>query len=89
MSVIKKEIEVTILLALVKCVSEQCYMLNEQHKLQVKQKFNRLFKAAKQYELEIDKIMEQTDDFNIELIYDTLMETINESKAKVYEGIQD
>ncbi len=86
---IKKEIESVILLALVKCVSEQCYILNHQHKMQVKQKFNRLFKAAKQYEKEIDLIMESTGDFGVESVYDTIMETINDSKTKVYEQIKD
>ena len=86
---IKKEIESVILLALIKCVSEQCYILNHQHKMQVKQKFNRLFKAAKQYEKEIDLIMESTGDFGVESVYDTMMETINDSKTKVYEHIKD
>jgi|ETNvirnome_6_100_1030635.scaffolds.fasta_scaffold84281_2 hypothetical protein len=86
---IKKEIESVILLALIKCVSEQCYILNHQHKMQVKQKFNRLFKAAKQYEKEIDLIMESTGDFGVESVYDTIMETINDSKTKVYEQIKD
>jgi|TARA_R110002012_G_C11201883_1_gene559989 hypothetical protein len=86
---IKKEIESVILLALIKCVSEQCYILNHQHKMQVKQKFNRLFKAAKQYEKEIDLIMESTGDFGVESVYDTMMETINDSKTKVYEQITD
>ena len=77
------------MLALIKCVSEQCYILNHQHKMQVKQKFNRLFKAAKQYEKEIDLIMESTGDFGVESVYDTMMETINDSKPKVYEQITD
>ena len=44
-------------------------------------------KAARNYEKEIDVIMEQTGDFNIENVYDTIMETINESKTIVYEQI--
>ena len=60
MSKIKQEIEVVILLALVKCVSEQCAILKDQHKMNVKQKFNRLLKAAKVYENEIDVVMEET-----------------------------
>ena len=87
MSEIKREIEVIVLLALVKCVSEQCSVLKDQHSMNVKQKFNRLMKAARNYEKEIDVIMEQTGDFNIENVYDTIMETINESKTIVYEQI--
>ena len=89
MSRVKAEIEATILLALVKCVSEQCAVLKDQHKQNVKQKFNRLLSAARQYEKEIDVIMKQTGDFNIESVYDTLMETINDSKTIVYEQFQD
>tara|TARA_R110000744_G_scaffold314109_2_gene421173 strand:- start:512 stop:775 length:264 start_codon:yes stop_codon:yes gene_type:complete len=87
MSKIKQEIEVVILLALVKCVSEQCAILKDQHKMNVKQKFNRLLKAAKVYENEIDVVMEETGDFNIENVYDTIMESINESKTIVYEQV--
>jgi len=87
MSEIKREVEVIVLLALVKCVSEQCSVLKDQHSMNVKQKFNRLMKAARNYEKEIDVIMEQTGDFNIENVYDTIMETINESKTIVYEQI--
>lgn len=87
MSEIKREIEVVVLLALVKCVSEQCAVLKDQHSMNVKQKFNRLLKAARVYEKEIDVIMESTGDFNIENVYDTIMETINESKTIVYEQI--
>ena len=87
MSKIKQEIEVVILLALVKCVSEQCAILKDQHKMNVKQKFNRLLKAAKVYENEIDVVMEETGDFNIENVYDTIMESINESKTIVYEEV--
>ena len=65
MSEIKREIEVVVLLALVKCVSEQCAVLKDQHSMNVKQKFNRLLKAAKMYEREIDFVMETTGDFNI------------------------
>lgn len=87
MSEIKREVEVIVLLALVKCVSEQCSVLKDQHSMNVKQKFNRLIKAARNYEKEIDLIMDQTGDFNIENVYDTIMETINESKTIVYEQI--
>lgn len=87
MSEIKREIEIIVLLALVKCVSEQCAVLKDQHSMNVKQKFNRLIKAARNYEKEIDLIMETTGDFNIENVYDTIMETINDSKTIVYEQV--
>ena len=37
---INKEVEISILLALVLCVDEQIYILKDQHKLNVKNKFN-------------------------------------------------
>tara|TARA_R110002049_G_scaffold39139_1_gene120777 strand:+ start:89 stop:361 length:273 start_codon:yes stop_codon:yes gene_type:complete len=86
---VKKEIESVILLALVKCVSEQCSILKDQHKLNVKRKFNKLLSTARAYEREIDNVMEQTGDFGVETVYDTIMETINESKEKVYDGFQN
>lgn len=89
MARVKAEIEATILLALVKCVSEQCAILKDQHNQNVKQKFNRLLGAAKQYEKEIDDIMQNTGDYSIENVYDAIMETINDSKTIVYEQFQD
>ena len=52
MSSVKKEIEIVMLLAMVKCVSEQCDILRDQHKHQAKQKFNRMFNVVKNYEQE-------------------------------------
>ena len=49
--------------------------------------FNKLLSTARAYEREIDNVMEQTGDFGVETVYDTIMETINESKEKVYEQI--
>jgi len=84
MSSVKKEIEIVMLLAMVKCVSEQCDILREQHKHQAKQKFNRMFNCVKNYEHEINKAMFVSNDYTIDIVFDTLMDAIGDSKDVLY-----
>lgn len=77
---IRKNMDINVALALVKCLTEQLAGMQWQHSYQVKQKFNKLLKVARQYEKEIDKSMELSNDDNIENIYDAFMESIVEAK---------
>jgi len=81
MSSVKKEIEIVMLLAMVKCVSEQCDILRDQHKHQAKQKFNRLIKIAKIYDDEIINNGNHEDD--VDVIYDKIMDIIIELKQLI------
>tara|TARA_R110001592_G_scaffold44946_1_gene143997 strand:- start:527 stop:805 length:279 start_codon:yes stop_codon:yes gene_type:complete len=76
----RKIMDVNVALALVKCLTEQLAGMQWQHSHQIKQKFNKLLKVARQYEKEIDKSMEETNDESIENIYDAFMESIVEGK---------
>ena len=78
MSSVKKEIEIVMLLAMVKCVSEQCDILRDQ------QKFNRMFNVVKNYEQEINKAMFVSNDYTIDIVFDTLMDAIVDSKDVLY-----
>lgn len=83
---INKEVEISILLALVLCVDEQIYILKDQHKFNVKNKFNKLLKVSKKYENEVRKSMELSGEYGIEAVYDALMDSISEAKDKAYEN---
>tara|TARA_R110002072_G_scaffold121850_3_gene256082 strand:+ start:2939 stop:3250 length:312 start_codon:yes stop_codon:yes gene_type:complete len=72
--------DVNVTLALVKCLSEQIHGMRWDYKQNLKNKFNKLFKVVKQYENEINKSMDETNDESIELIYDAFMDSICESK---------
>ena len=82
---INKEVEISILLALVLCLDEQIHVLKDQHKLDLKRKFNKLLRTSKQYESEIKKSMEISGEYGIEAIYEALMDSISEAKNKAYE----
>jgi hypothetical protein len=73
-------LDVNLALALVKCLSEHLHTMQWTHSNRVKQKFNKLFKVAKNYESEIDKSIHDTSDTTIENIYDALMDSICEAK---------
>jgi len=82
---IKKEVEISILLALILCVDEQVYILKDQHKMNVKNKFNKLLNVSKKYEKEVQKSMELTGDYGIESVKEALMDSITEAKRIAYE----
>jgi len=82
---IKKEVEISILLALILCVDEQVYILKDQHKMNVKDKFNKLLNVSKKYEKEVQKSMELTGDYGIESVKEALMDSITEAKRIAYE----
>tara|TARA_R110001632_G_scaffold101485_4_gene209163 strand:+ start:2026 stop:2337 length:312 start_codon:yes stop_codon:yes gene_type:complete len=77
---IRKNMDINVTLALVKCLTEQLAGMQWDYSHQVKQKFNRFLKVARVYEKEIDKSMELSNDDNIENIYDAFMESIVEAK---------
>ena len=83
---IKKEVEISILLALILCVDEQVYILKDQHKMNVKNKFNKLLNVSKKYEKEVQKSMELTGDYGIESVKEALMDSITEAKRIAYEN---
>ena len=83
---IKKEVEISILLALILCVDEQVYILKDQHKMNVKDKFNKLLNVSKKYEKEVQKSMELTGDYGIESVKEALMDSITEAKRIAYES---
>lgn len=85
----KKEImDINILLAIFKCFSEQLHSNQGRHTGILKMKYNRVLKVVRQYEKEIDKSMLLTGDNSIEEIYDTLMDTIMESRDIVMDNIE-
>ena len=82
---INKEVEISILLALVLCLDEQIHVLKDQHNLNLKRKFNKLLKVSGQYEKEVIKSMEISGEYGIEAVYDALMDSISEAKKMAYE----
>jgi|TARA_R100001198_G_scaffold81541_1_gene54437 hypothetical protein len=75
--------ELNLLIATFRCFNEQLYNLKGTHAGIVKLKFNRLLKVSAQYEKEIVKWTEGSE--QIELIYDSLMEVLIEVKKQVNE----
>jgi hypothetical protein len=82
---INKDVEISILLALVLCLDEQIHILKDQHKLDLKRKFNKLLKVSNQYEKEVKKSMEISGEYGIEAVYEALMDSISDAKNKAYE----
>jgi hypothetical protein len=75
--------ELNLLIATFRCFNEQLYNLKGTHAGIVKLKFNRLLKVSAQYEKEIVKWTEGSE--QIELIYDNLMDVLIEVKKQVNE----
>jgi len=66
--------ELNLLLATLRCFTEQLFQLKGTHAGIVKQKFNRLVKVANQYEREVLRYTEDSPE--LETIYDALMEVL-------------
>ena len=75
--------ELNLLIATFRCFNEQLYNLKGSHSGIVKLKFNRLLKVANQYEKEIIKWTEGSE--QLEIIYDNLMDVIVTVKKQVNE----
>jgi hypothetical protein len=75
--------ELNLLIATFRCFNEQLYNLKGSHSGIVKLKFNRLLKVANQYEKEIVKWTEGSE--QLEIIYDNLMDVIVTVKKQVNE----
>jgi hypothetical protein len=75
--------ELNLLIATFRCFNEQLYNLKGSHSGLVKLKFNRLLKVANQYEKEIVKWTEGSE--QLEIIYDNLMDVIVTVKKQVNE----
>jgi len=73
--------ELNLLIATFRCFNEQLYNLKGSHSGIVKLKFNRLLKVANQYEKEIVKWTEGSE--QLEIIYDNLMDVIVTVKKQV------
>ena len=84
----RKQLDVNVTLALVKCLSEQVHGMQWDYSGRLKQKFNRLLNVVRQYEKEIDVSVMEVGDESIEAIYDTFMESIIESKEIALQGYE-
>ncbi len=73
--------ELNLLIATFRCFNEQLYNLKGSHSGIVKLKFNRLLKVANQYEKDIVKCTEGSE--QLEIIYDNLMDVIVTVKKQV------
>ena len=67
-------IDLNLLIATFRCFNEQLYNLKGVHSGIIKLKFNRLIKVANQYEKEILKFTDNSQE--LEQVYDELMEII-------------
>ncbi len=67
-------IDLNLLIATFRCFNEQLYNLKGVHSGIIKLKFNRLIKVANQYEKEIVKFTDNSQE--LEQVYDELMEII-------------
>ena len=72
--------ELNLLIATFRCFNEQLYNLKGVHSKVVKMKFNRLLKVSSQYEKEIVKWTDGSEE--LEQVYDVLMDIIIEVKRQ-------
>jgi Fe-S cluster assembly scaffold protein SufB len=77
----EQQIDLTLLLATFRAFNEQLYNLKGTHSQVVKLKFNRLLKVSRQYEKEIIKWMDGSDE--LEAVYDALMDVLIEVKSNI------
>jgi Fe-S cluster assembly scaffold protein SufB len=73
-------IDLNLLIATFRCFNEQLYNLKGSHAGIVKMKFNRLLKVSSQYEKEIVKWTDGSEE--LEQVYDELMDIIIEVKRQ-------
>lgn len=73
-------IDLNLLIATFRCFEEQLYNLKGSHSGIVKLKFNRLVKVARQYQKEIVKYTDNSEE--LEQIYDMLMDILIEVKKQ-------
>ncbi len=78
----EQTIELNLLIAIFRCFNEQLYNLKGAHSKVVKMKFNRLLRTADQYEKEI---INWTNNDDIDIVYDNMMDLIIEVKKQVLE----
>ena len=67
---------INLVLSLVKCLEEEMHLLKFEHKQEVKHKFNRLLRAAQQYEKCVYKNIKEYDPQKVEQTYDDVMDCI-------------
>ena len=77
----EQTMDLNLLIATFRCFNEQLYLLKGMHSGVVKLKFNRLCNMARSYENEILKWTDNSE--SIEVVYDQLMDIINEVKEVV------
>jgi len=77
----EQQIDLTLLLATFRAFNEQLYNLKGTHSQVVKLKFNRLIKVSAQYEKEIVKWMDGSNE--LEAVYDALMDVLIEVKSNI------
>lgn len=77
----EQQIDLTLLLATFRAFNEQLYNLKGTHSQVVKLKFNRLLRVSAQYEKEIVKWMDGSNE--LEAVYDALMDVLIEVKSNI------
>tara|TARA_R110002153_G_scaffold200547_5_gene353906 strand:+ start:259 stop:519 length:261 start_codon:yes stop_codon:yes gene_type:complete len=70
--------DINILFAMTKCMSEIAHGLQYKHTHQIKHKIKKIIKTVDLYEKEINKTMDGSD--AVENIYDCIMELVLEAK---------
>ncbi len=78
----EQKVELNLLIAIFRCFNEQLYNLKGAHSKVVKMKFNRLLRTSDQYEKEI---INWTNNDDIDIVYDNMMDLIIEVKKQVLE----
>lgn len=78
----EQKVELNLLIAIFRCFNEQLYNLKGAHSKVLKMKFNRLLRTSDQYEKEI---INWTNNDDIDIVYDNMMDLIIEVKKQVLE----
>lgn len=78
------QIDITLFFSLFRCFHEQLYSMKGRHAGILKKKFNLLIKIARQYEKELLKHMEDSQE--LEDVYDCLMDVIQQVRNQIDEN---
>ena len=91
MSEITKEeiMDVNILLAMNRCMSEIAHNLQYIHHHQVKQRIKHVIKTVDLYDREVKKLLNKDQSDAIEQIYDVIMDLVLEAKEKAFKDYKE
>lgn len=76
-----EQVDIIFIIILFKAFHEMLYSMKGKHSKVTKQKFNRLVKVARQYEKDINKWVENSEE--LEEIYDQFMDLLIEAKKEI------